>query len=106
MLFRSGAGYKKIIIQPQAGGNFSSVAASLQTYYGLVSSSWQIQQSAFQLDVEIPANTSAIICLPNPNKGVITEGGNPMNISGLVTDESGNVKIPVGSGKYHFVITR
>ncbi|MBU3744347.1 MAG: alpha-L-rhamnosidase, partial [Sediminibacterium sp.] len=102
----TGAGYKKIIIRPQAGGNFSKVAASLQTYYGLVSSSWQIQQSNFQLDVEIPANSTAIVCLPAPKKGVITEGGSPINVANLSTDESGNVKIPVGSGKYHFEIAQ
>ena len=102
----AGAGYKKIIIQPQTGGNFSKVSATLQTYYGLVSSSWQIQQSIFQLDVEIPANTTAVICLPTPKKGDITESGSRINISNLSPDEFGNVKIPVGSGKYHFEIAR
>jgi len=102
----TGAGYKKMIIQPQAGGNFSKVAASLQTYYGLISSSWQIQQANFQLDVEIPANTTAVILLPAPKKGVISESGNPINVASLSVDELGNLKIPVGSGKYHFEITQ
>lgn len=102
----TGAGYKKMIIQPQAGGNFSKVAASLQTYYGLISSSWQMQQANFQLDVEIPANTTAVILLPAPKKGVISESGNPINVASLSVDELGNLKIPVGSGKYHFEITQ
>ncbi len=83
-------GYKKIIIKPyvdgkivnaadnnnewsklpglnsgiQGGKSLSSVAADLQTYYGKISSHWKIGNRKLSLEVEIPANTSAIIYLP------------------------------------------
>jgi alpha-L-rhamnosidase len=79
----SSPGYKKIIIKPHPGGDFSNVSADLNTYYGLVSSHWKIMGNQFELDVDIPANTSADIYLP-------------------ATNEAGYRKLEIGSGKYHF----
>jgi len=74
----SAVGYKKIIIKPQPGGKISHAAAELMTSYGLVKSSWKIENGLFKLDVVIPANTQATVILPDGK-----------------TEQS-------GSGTYHF----
>jgi alpha-L-rhamnosidase len=49
---------------PHPGGGFKTIGADLQTYYGLVSSHWKQDNGQLQMDVEIPANTNAIIFIP------------------------------------------
>jgi alpha-L-rhamnosidase len=76
-------GYKKIIIRPTVGGNLTHASASLQTYYGKVSSGWKIEtDGSLVLEVEIPANTTARIFVPD---GRVEE---------------------VGSGKHQFVVRK
>ncbi len=74
----SNPGYKKIVIKPQPGGKITHAAAELMTSYGMVKSSWKIENELFKLEVVIPANTKASIILPD---GKTTE---------------------TGSGSYHF----
>lgn len=104
--YEDGPGYKHIKIQPHPGGKLTNAAATLQTYYGTVSSSWTINGNELTLDVEIPANTTADIYIPAANATTITESGKA--IAGQkdiqVTGTAGQfVVIKTGSGKYHFV---
>ncbi len=102
----SSPGYKKIIIKPHPGGDFSWVNADLNTYYGLVSSHWKIKGNQFELDVEIPANTSADIYLPTTDASSVREDG--QSIMGgqgrsLKKTEGDYQMLEIGSGKYQFV---
>lgn len=72
-------GYQKNRIAPLAIKGVTWVKASLETPYGRLTSDWKCENKRFILDVEIPANTTALICLPG--MGGTTE---------------------VGSGNYHF----
>jgi alpha-L-rhamnosidase len=83
-------GYKKIVIAPKPGRQISSVSAELDTPYGIVSSSWKIENGVFKLDVVIPANTTATVLLPG---GVSTN------------DKQVTNKSEIGSGSYHFELT-
>jgi alpha-L-rhamnosidase len=98
-------GYKKIIIKPHAGGGLTSAAASLQTYYGKVSSAWQVKDHHRQLQVEVPVNTTATIFIPAKNGAAITEGGTLLsavkNIK-IIGQEGPYLKVETGSGSYHF----
>jgi alpha-L-rhamnosidase len=87
-----GAGYKDIIIKPQVGGNLTYAKGSLETNYGLVSSSWKIENNKLILDVEIPANTNATIEFPTTKIETIKENKAVLNAKSKT----------VGSGKYHF----
>jgi alpha-L-rhamnosidase len=87
-----GAGYKIIIIKPEIGGNLTYAKGSLETHYGLVASSWKIENDKFLLDVEIPANTTATIAFPTNKINTINEDGVALNAKNKT----------VGSGKYHF----
>jgi alpha-L-rhamnosidase len=78
------AGYKQITIRPHIGGNFTWMKAEQKTPYGICSSEWKVTGDRIQLDVVIPANTTASVDIPSKD-GYITKN--------------------VGSGKYTFVQT-
>jgi alpha-L-rhamnosidase len=100
-------GYKKIKIQPHVGGNFTHAEAELQTYYGLVRSGWKKNGNQLQLDVVIPANTTATILVPASETATVREGGKAlaagkgMQVSG---SKDGYVAVETGSGSYRFTV--
>ncbi|MBI1692549.1 MAG: hypothetical protein FYV88_2720 [Bacteroidetes bacterium] len=102
----SGAGYRQIRIHPQIGGGFTQVSASLDTYYGKLSSGWQVKEKVVQMDVEVPANTSATLWMPPGKKETIKEGGNLMDAGRFKLQADGSITIQLGSGIYHFEITQ
>mgnify|MGYP003592757539 CR=1 FL=1 len=57
-------GYRRIEVRPQPGGGLASAAARHRTPYGMAAASWQIAEGRFELAVEVPANTSALVYLP------------------------------------------
>jgi alpha-L-rhamnosidase len=79
-----GPGYKKIIIKPTIGGNLTYANATYQTPYGKLTSNWKIQGDILQLDVEVPANTTATVYVPD------------------YTVKEGYKTEQIGSGVYHF----
>jgi alpha-L-rhamnosidase len=98
-------GYKKIRIAPTPGGKFTSVTAKLETLYGAAQSSWKIESGRFILDVTIPANTRAIVVLPNSVGAKVTESNtNTESLKYLKKrkDDSNNESFELGSGVYHF----
>ena len=58
-------GYKKILISPAFDCGLDSASASEYTPYGKVSTKWEKMRDHILLHVEIPANTTAQIKLPN-----------------------------------------
>ena len=107
--YEDGVGYKHIKIMPHIGGGFTDAAASLQTYYGTMSSGWKIENDKLLMDIEIPANATATVYVPAANAGTITESGKAVStltdvkVSGT---ENGYVLLQVGSGKYHFATAK
>jgi alpha-L-rhamnosidase len=105
--YEDGPGYKHIKIKPHIGGNFISVAASLDTYYGNLSNSWKIENNTLTMDVEIPVNTTATIYVPANDVNTVTENGIPLNdVKGIkiTGTEDRYVELQAGSGKYHFSV--
>jgi alpha-L-rhamnosidase len=102
--YEDGVGYKHSMIKPHIGGGFTSVAASLETYYGKLSCAWQVKGSDLTMDIEIPANTTATVFVPADNEADILEGGKSLS---MVKDiqvtgkEPGYIVLKVGSGKYY-----
>lgn len=81
------AGYKKIRIEPRLGRGITTASASLDTPYGVVSSSWKLENGTFKLSVSIPPNTTATVIMPG--RIANTKGG------------QSNSTI-IGSGSYSF----
>jgi alpha-L-rhamnosidase len=101
-------GYKHIVIKPHIGGSLDFANADLATPYGKVSSHWKKLEGQFILDVEIPANTTATICLPASAKAVIKEGGKELQSVPQVKkvgNEGAYTMLETGSGLYHFTVS-
>ncbi len=105
--YEDGPGYKHIKIQPHIGGMLTEAAATLQTYYGELSSGWKLEGTSLRLDIEIPANTTASVYIPAASAGAISEGG--VALAGvkeakIAETGKGYVKVEIGSGSYHFEV--
>ncbi|MFZ0546068.1 MAG: alpha-L-rhamnosidase C-terminal domain-containing protein, partial [Candidatus Promineifilaceae bacterium] len=98
-------GYKRILIQPQPGGQLTHASASLDSMYGRIESKWALENDNFHLIVTIPANTEGIVRLPAQSVESITENGQPLDqVNGVyqVWQENEAIVLQVGSGHYHF----
>ncbi|HTJ10479.1 MAG TPA: family 78 glycoside hydrolase catalytic domain [Dinghuibacter sp.] len=99
-------GYKKIRIMPHLTDKLDFVQADLDTYYGTVASHWKRSGDAINLDVTIPANTSADIYVPAADATAIAESGTALNLHPeikILRKEGNYMVLSVGSGEYHFV---
>ncbi len=106
--YEDGAGYKRIRIKPIIGDGLNYASASLQTYYGKVSSGWKKENDKTILDIEIPVNTTATIYIPASSAGAITESGLSINSQKIITvtsNEDGFIILSVGSGIYKFEVS-
>ena len=95
--------YKNIIIKPEVVGDVSSVKAGYKSMYGTIKSEWEKRDGIFELNVEIPVNTNAVIYLPAINAASVTENGKPVgNEIKFLKKENGRFLYSVGSGIYSF----
>lgn len=105
--YNDGPGYKHIKVMPHPGGGFTQATASLLTYYGNLTSGWEIKDGKTYYTIEIPVNTKADILLPASQADQITEGDKALALNKDITigqSEDGYVGLKVGSGVYHFVV--
>src|SRR5258708_20564749 len=66
-------GYQTILVQPVPGLGLAWANTSYNSTRGLISTAWTNTGNTFNLDVVIPPNTTAQICLPTPKPRPITE---------------------------------
>jgi alpha-L-rhamnosidase len=108
-----GPGYDKIIIYPHppTPGSDSEhtpihwVKAHYDSIHGRIVSNWKRTADQFELETEIPANTTATVYLPASNADQITESGhNLAKTKGVkfLRQEGGHAVLAVESGEYHF----
>jgi len=119
-------GFSAIEIRPHIDGDLNWAKADIRTVQGKISSSWENQGDIFKLDVEIPGNTEAKVCIPvsSTGKAKIYESHNLIwsrdeqgqpdpNIKHLKTENEyinfnsigkGYVDFMVGSGTYNFKV--
>jgi hypothetical protein len=103
----SAVAFKKIVIRPTPVGDVTWAKASYASASGTIQSSWRLADGAFDLDVVIPAGTTAVVLPPNGfSRGPVTESGKPLAASKDVSvgqGTSGQTSIDVAAGTYHFV---
>lgn len=107
--YTDGPGYKHIKVMPHTGEGLTNASASLQTYYGELSSGWKTENGTFTMDVEIPANTTASIFVPAASADAVTENGAALSSIKDITiagSSEGYIEIKAGSGKYHFEVKK
>jgi alpha-L-rhamnosidase len=102
-------GYKRILIQPQPGGQLTYVSAGLDSMYGRIESTWKLEDGDFQLAVTIPPNTEGIVHLLARSVEDIAEQGQALDqVEGIreMRQEGETVILTLGSGCYHFRVHR
>ncbi|MDR1102491.1 MAG: glycoside hydrolase family 78 protein [Tannerella sp.] len=101
-------GMKHILIAPQPMDDLTAAAASFESLYGVVRSEWSRSPGHFELTVEIPANTSATVRLPNGDARPVSESGVALaQAEGVryLGEEAGCTVVEITSGTYRFIIS-
>ncbi|MEP6675954.1 MAG: family 78 glycoside hydrolase catalytic domain [Ferruginibacter sp.] len=97
-------GFNKIIIRPQVVGNITSAKATFHCPYGMISSNWTRSNDEFDIKVQIPANTTALVELPLFKKDAVLDEDGPKNTFRILKRSEKNIVIRIGSGNYHFTL--
>jgi alpha-L-rhamnosidase len=98
-------GFRRFIIEPHPAGDVTWADSWYDTIRGPVASRWKVDGEKFVLDVEIPANTSALVRIAAAEAGDILESGAPLNANKAIRvgkREDGWVSLEVPSGAYRF----
>jgi alpha-L-rhamnosidase len=99
-------GWSHFEVHPRAGSGISSVHAERATIHGRVSSVWERSADAFDLEVGIPANTSATVTIPAKDASGLLEGGKPIQEAApnvrVVSVKGGEAVLEVRAGHYKF----
>lgn len=102
------AGYKHFVLQPQAGGKFTSLQGSYESNYGVVKSAWeQNNQGHITLyKTTVPANTSATLYLPVNNEVNDFATSDGVSYVGKTTRNGVSVaQFELGSGIHEFELS-
>ncbi|WP_407572857.1 family 78 glycoside hydrolase catalytic domain [Deinococcus altitudinis] len=94
-------GFATVLLRPQPGGTITAAQGRVLTPHGEVTSAWSVQKGIFQLEVNLPANTSARLTFPDGFQTGILEGGQPLSQVESFTVSS-EFEIRLGSGRYLF----
>jgi alpha-L-rhamnosidase len=68
------AGYRTFRIQPLVGGGITWAKAHVDTPYGLISSSWKVENGVFALTVQVPVDTTCQLTLPDGTTQTLGSG--------------------------------
>jgi len=101
----TGAAPMHSTIKPEPVGDIQWAQADYHSPYGLISSHWKKTKNIFDLEVTIPANTTATVYLPAPAGAVITQGWKRLELRPDVHPihrDSGWAIFELGSGFYNF----
>lgn len=92
--------FKQIVIHPEIVQGLTHAETSYDSPYGRITTNWKVESKDLQLEVEIPANTTAELSIPIAKGQQITEGGRAVRWLAA----KGRALIRTGSGKYHFIV--
>mgnify|MGYP005852616039 CR=1 FL=1 len=67
-------GYRKILIRPQPGGGLTWARGRLESPYGLIATDWKVENGTFTLQARVPANTTAVVELPDGTRHEVGAG--------------------------------
>ena len=99
--------FNHIEICPEVVGDVKFAKAHYHSPYGEIATNWKKDNNTFELSVEIPANTTAVISLPAAPNAKIKEGGKSISACKdiqFLKYEKGRALVKAGSGSYHFSV--
>ena len=108
-----GPGYRKIVIRPTppnpalklAVKPINLVKAHYDSVCGRIESNWKLSDGRFELEIAIPANTTATVYVPAKSADAITESNRPLSkVKGVkfLRTEGDRTVLAVESGAYRF----
>ena len=97
-------GFKTILIDPVIRPGLTWAKTSYNSVQGRIATDWKVEGKRLALEVTVPANTTATVCIPAA-ADTVTEGGKPIGkTTGLkfLRQENGKTILEAGSGTYQF----
>jgi alpha-L-rhamnosidase len=101
----SSPGFKDVVIHPRPGGGLTYANCSFNSSYGPITCDWKKTTSGYEINVKVPANSSALVYVPAVAPTAVTESGTPVaSAPGVefVKMEDGAAVFKVGAGSYAF----
>jgi alpha-L-rhamnosidase len=98
-------GFKTILIDPEIRDGLTWANTSFESIHGKITTSWKAEGKRLTLEVVVPANTTATVCVPTRNIAGITESGQLVeNVEHVkfLRREDDKAVFEVGSGDYKF----
>ena len=92
-------GYKKFFLAPNPSGGLTNVNATFDSMFGKIVSDWMVSDGQMTYKVEVPANTSAEVVLPNAKVAEVTMSD---GLKSGAKQTGPSVTVLVGSGTYSF----
>jgi hypothetical protein len=92
--------YKEIMIKPEVVGDVTNAKASFESPYGLIKTEWTKTSSSFNLQVQIPANSIAVVYVPAKTGQTVLMNGK----KGTAVYINGRAVVKIGSGNYEFSV--
>lgn len=97
-------GFEHFFVRPKVEGLLTQVDVEYRSVRGLIRSAWKKENGRLVMQVNIPANSSATVALPQERAGGdISINGKPVNKAPGVTVKSGEPSAPeylLSSGRY------
>ncbi len=100
-----GPAYKAIRIAPLPGNGVTWAKTSFESVRGPIGCDWKLDGGKLSIDVTVPVNATATICVPTDDSKSVTESGKPaVEAPGLkaLPTSTKSADFAVGSGTYHF----
>lgn len=99
-------GYKTILIDPVVRDGLTWANTSYNSIRGKIATAWKRTGNRLTLEVVVPVNTTAMVCVPAKDLASITEGGKPVGQAEgvkFLRQENEKFVFQVGSGTYKFI---
>ncbi len=98
-------GFKEVVLHPRPGGGLTYANCSFNSSYGPISCDWKKTTGGLNIDVKVPANSSALVYVPAVAPTAVMEGGSPVSSAPgveFMKMEDGAAVFRVGAGSYAF----
>ncbi|HEY4414123.1 MAG TPA: family 78 glycoside hydrolase catalytic domain [Verrucomicrobiae bacterium] len=98
-------GYKTILIKPVIRDGLTWARTSYDSIHGLIGTYWKQDGKRLELDVTIPVNTTATVCIPTTAGATVTESGKDIAATQgvkIIRVDPDSLVLAVESGNYKF----
>ncbi len=98
-------GFKNILIEPVIRDGLTWAKTRYDSIRGRIATSWKLERGKLALEISVPANTTATVCIPATDAVSVKESNKPIEQTAGVKylrQADGQAFYEVGSGTYKF----